>query len=313
MREEVKDGLIGIVIFSDGQHNWGKPPGDLAYQLGHTENKPRVPVYTVVCGARVAPPDLAITSLKATPPIVFKHGIANVEMRLPANNLPPGKIKITVAYPEAPELPERKPIVECVDFDGASQPPPRTIPVKMERAALEKLTVSVELLPNDGSKAEDRFPENNSRQVVVNVAPDKAKVLVVDGEMRWESHYLQTALHRDETMETKTVIFDQPRLNLVAEEDLKDTESARPAVARRRRIAPQRLHHPRRRFARGIAVRRTSPPGEVRRRSRRHAGDPGRQTVDAPGVPEAWRSDRPDAADHRRARSGPKRRFSISL
>jgi hypothetical protein len=220
LREELKDGLIGVVIFSDGQHNWGHPPGELAYQLGHTDSKPRVPVYTVVCGAKVPPPDLAIVSLKAAPPIVFKNGIAELDLRVAAHNLPEGKIKVTVAYPDAPELPDRKPIVEFIEFDGMNQPPPRTIPVKMERAAAEKLTVSVELLPKDGGTVEDRFPENNTRQVVVTVAPDKAKVLVVDGEARWELHYLQSVLNRDETMETNSVVFGQPRLNLVRDEDL---------------------------------------------------------------------------------------------
>ncbi len=220
LREELKDGLIGIVIFSDGQHNWGRPPGEFAYQLGHTDNKPGVPVYTVVCGAKVPPPDLAIASLKAAPPIVFKNGVAELDLRVAAQNLPEGKIKVTVAYPDAPELPERRPIVEFIDFDGINQPPPRTIPVKMERAAAEKLTVSVELIPKDGSKVEDRFPENNTRQVVVTVAPDKAKVLVVDGEARWELHYLQSVLNRDETMETSSVVFGQPRLNIVKNDEL---------------------------------------------------------------------------------------------
>jgi hypothetical protein len=134
--------------------------------------------------------------------------------------LPAGKIKITVAYPEASDLSPRLPIIEFVDFDGVNQPPPRTIPVKMDRAAAERLTVTVEIIGKDGGIIEDRFPENNIRQVVVHVAPDKAKVLLVDGESRWEQYYLQTALRRDPTMETGSVVFDQPRLNLVKEEEI---------------------------------------------------------------------------------------------
>jgi hypothetical protein len=44
------------------------------------------------------------------------------------------------------------------------------------------------------------------------VADDKAKVLVVDGEARWEYHYLATALQRDPTMKLDRVVFHQPRL-----------------------------------------------------------------------------------------------------
>jgi hypothetical protein len=222
LRGELQQGLLGVIVLSDGQHNWGAPPAELAALLGDAEGKPKVPVYAVVCGAKVPPTDLAIVSVKATPPTVFKHGSASLEVRLLANNIPPGKIKLTVSYPAAPELPDRKPVVEFIDHDGSSQPVPRTIPVRMDRAATETLTVTAEAVPNGGGTVDDRFPENNTKQVTVNVAPDKARVLVVDGEARWELHYLQTALLRDETMETKSVVFEQPRINAVREEDLKE-------------------------------------------------------------------------------------------
>ena len=74
-------------------------------------------------------------------------------------------------------------------------------------------------MPTDANDPrKDTRPENNTRPVVVNVSPDKAKVLLVDGEVRWEFHYLHTALVRDETMETTSVVFDQPRINAVPEE-----------------------------------------------------------------------------------------------
>ena len=221
-RTESKNGLLAVIVLSDGQHNWGEPPANYAMQLGSPENKHPVPVYAVVCGSRIPPTDLAITSVKATPSTVFKHGSASLEVRLMANNIPEGKIRVTVTYPDAPDLPKRKPIVETIEHDGVSQPRTITIPVKMDRAATETLIVTAEAMPKNGSKIEERFKENNTKQVTVNVAPDKAKVLVVDGEARWELHYLQTALIRDETMETKSVVFEQPRINAVREEDIKD-------------------------------------------------------------------------------------------
>ncbi len=221
-RTESKNGLLAVIVLSDGQHNWGEPPANYATLLGSAENKNSVPVYAVVCGSRIPPTDLAITSVKATPSTVFKHGSASLEVRLMANNIPEGKIRVTVTYPDAPDLAKRNPIVEMVDHDGVSQPRNVTIPVKMDRAATETLTVTAEAVPRNGSKVEERFKENNTKQVTVNVAPDKAKVLVMDGEARWELHYLQTALLRDETMETKSVVFDQPRINAVKEDDIKE-------------------------------------------------------------------------------------------
>lgn len=221
-RTETKNGLLAVIVLSDGQHNWGESPAGYAALLGSAENKSPVPVYAVVCGSRIPPTDLAITSVKATPSTVFKHGSASLEVRLLANNIPEGQIKTTVKYPDAPDLLKREPIVELVEHDGVSQPRTVTIPVKMDRAATESLTVTAEAVPRDGSTIQERFKENNTRSVTVNVAPDKAKVLVVDGEARWEMHYLHTALIRDETMETKSVVFDQPRINAVKAEDLKE-------------------------------------------------------------------------------------------
>jgi len=219
-REALKEGLVGIVVLSDGQHNLGGPPGEWARQLGGGEGKPAVPVHTIVCGARVAPADLSIVSARAVPPVVFKHGSAHIELRLQANNLPAGRFRITVQYPDADDLRTRPPIVEFIDYDGATPPPARTIPVKMDRASVEKLKVTVDALDQTGQPVPERFRDNNSRYVVINVAPDKARVLLIDGEARWEQHYLQTALNRDETMTARCVVFDQPRLDLVKENDL---------------------------------------------------------------------------------------------
>ena len=38
-------------------------------------------------------------------------------------------------------------------------------------------------------------------------------MLLVDGEARWELHYLATALQRDRLVDLKTIVFEQPRLN----------------------------------------------------------------------------------------------------
>src|SRR5262249_60254524 len=59
------------------------------------------------------------------------------------------------------------------------------------------------------------------RRVGVLGAPGRAKVLLVAGAIRWEFHYLQTALVRDETMDTTSVVFDQPRINAVTDDTAK--------------------------------------------------------------------------------------------
>src|SRR5262249_34452163 len=62
-------------------------------------------------------------------------------------------------------------------------------------------------------KAREARTDNNSRSTTVNVSDDQMKVLLIDGEARWEYHYLATALKRDRTLRVKNIVFQQPRLD----------------------------------------------------------------------------------------------------
>src|SRR5439155_1064927 len=75
--------------------------------------------------------------------------------------------------------------------------------------------------------------DNNRRAVMINVAEDTSKVLLVDGEGRWEFHYIWQALLRDQSMKVKSVLFQQPRLASRSADELQQLHlplSALPAV-----------------------------------------------------------------------------------
>ncbi len=61
---------------------------------------------------------------------------------------------------------------------------------------------------------------NNALATVVRVANDKARVLLIDGTMRWEYHYLANALGRDPTVKLDQVVFSQPRTGNLPEDKL---------------------------------------------------------------------------------------------
>lgn len=204
---------LGVVILTDGQHNWGAAPASRATELGNRG----IPVYAIAMGSSIPPTDLAVTSVKGTS-TVFKDTDAFIEARLLVNHIPPGKVKVTVRWPERPDEKSPEPLVETVQHDGTTQTYTVRFQARMPRPGTEVLTVTAEV---EGKEVKDRFPENDSREVMINVAPDKAKVLVVDGEPRWEYHYLATALNRDPTMGIRTVVFDQPRIGAVNDEGLK--------------------------------------------------------------------------------------------
>jgi hypothetical protein len=133
-----------------------------------------------------------------------------VEARVKVTGLPAGEIVVELPVPGKPE-PER----QTIQHDGSDRSYPVQFRVRLEKPGTHTLTVTAKPL-----KGETRT-DNNSRPVVVNVAEDQAKVLLVDGEPRWEYHYLATALARDRTMKVQSVVFQQPRIGAVPEAELK--------------------------------------------------------------------------------------------
>src|SRR5262249_44206996 len=74
--------VLGVVLLSDGQHNWGLSPVKKAIEMG--EHK--LPIYAVPLGAHQAPPDVAVVSVKA-PSAVFKDVDTQVEARVKVSGI----------------------------------------------------------------------------------------------------------------------------------------------------------------------------------------------------------------------------------
>jgi len=194
--------MLGVVLLTDGQHNYGEPPAKKAIELGERQ----IPVFPVALGARRPPPDVAVSAVKA-PHNVFKDVDAPIEVRFKATGLPAQNLKVELSL----DGPEKKLLEErVVRHDGKDQEYAERFTVRLDKPGTQTLTAKV--TPLDPATKETRT-DNNSRPAVVNVADDKAKVLLIDGEARWEYHYLASALARDRTMKLTGVVFDQPRLN----------------------------------------------------------------------------------------------------
>ncbi len=198
--------VLGIVLLTDGQHNWGPLPSAKASELG----KLGVPIFPIVIGARQPPADIAVINVQA-PTTVFKNSEVPVEARIQVNGITPRELLVTL------EQQGKSPLEERIQHDGKTSSYTVRFQPKMDEIGTKKLVVKVR------HEREELRDDNNSRALVVNVADDKAKVLLIDGEARWEFHYLSTALARDRSMEIKTVVFSQPRLGGSPEEELQKT------------------------------------------------------------------------------------------
>lgn len=186
---------VAVLMLSDGRHTAAGSPVAQATALGQLG----VPVHSVVLGSRVPPTDAAIARVQA-PATVFKGAEAAVEATIQINGLSPRTLIVELQRPGQPA------IVEKVEHPGGSKRHTVRIPVKVEDAGAHPMTVRLRPEP------EDTHPENDARNLTIQAADDRARVLLVDGEARWEHHYLATALARDPSMTVESVIFSQPRL-----------------------------------------------------------------------------------------------------
>jgi hypothetical protein len=200
-----------VILLTDGRHNRGELPASRAAKLGER----KTPIYAIALGSRQAGPDVAIVGLE-TPNAVFKNAEGSeqvnteVKATLRVRGLPAQEI--TVELQGMGRTLEQKRIVH----DGTDRDYPLAFGVTLNDEGTQKLTVTARPARDTG------HAENRSRSALVKVVEDQAEVLLIDGEARWEHHYLATALGRDPMVKkVKSVLFTQPRLGRIDEEELR--------------------------------------------------------------------------------------------
>ncbi|MCI0381186.1 MAG: VWA domain-containing protein [Gemmataceae bacterium] len=203
---ERKGKLLGVIVFTDGQHNIGKAPTQKAKQLAQT------PVYPVAVGSNVPPTDIAILEVKA-PASAFKDTDFAVAARLRLSGIPAGEIEVTLAGKDKGPAQEKK----TIRHDGQDRVVEAHFSVKAEHVGNHVLEIKAQSPAQDVREISN---ENNLAATVVRVAEDKIRVLLVDNEARWEFHYLANALQRDPAVEPDLVLFNQPRVGNLSEEKL---------------------------------------------------------------------------------------------
>jgi hypothetical protein len=203
--------LLGIVVLTDGQHNWDDSPVARAAKLGDL----KMPVYPIALGARQSPPSIAIARLKA-PPAVFKDVDIDVEAGVLITGLPAGEIIVELERPGS-----KTPLIERIKHDGRDRTYPVHFETRLDQVGAQALKVTAKMAPGAVQPKTKVRTDLSSRSTKINVADDKAKVLLIDGEARYEFHYLASALLRDRTMQVSRVVFNQPRIGKVPEDELK--------------------------------------------------------------------------------------------
>ncbi|NDE96818.1 MAG: VWA domain-containing protein, partial [Verrucomicrobia bacterium] len=193
-----------VILLSDGQHNAGEPPAELARLLGARG----VPVFPVGIGMQQRPPDLAVLAVKG-PDTVAADGrvCGTVELK---DDMPAGKpFTLRVAHGERvmweKELTTEAKHLRTVEFDF---PVKELVADELKRQDKDlrfanlplHFTASATVLDGEKDKS------NNEGALWVNATTQRPKVLVLDGRPRWEFRYLRNLLERDDRWEVNALL-----------------------------------------------------------------------------------------------------------
>ena len=192
--------LLGVVLVTDGRRNG---PGDPAATVDRLAAR-GVPIFPVLVGSTVPPTDAAIAAVKA-PTTVYKGDVATVEAVLKLDGYAGREVAVTLDRPGA------SPMRQTVTAPGDGSRPSVTFRVPLEQTGAVPLTLAV------GPMTGDIRPDNDRKIATIQVADDKARVLLVDGEARWEFRYLRNALARDPRVAVDSIVFHQPLTGLGAD------------------------------------------------------------------------------------------------
>jgi hypothetical protein len=213
--------VVGVVLLTDGRQNGPIDPLPTVRLLAARS----VPIYPVLIGSTRPPRDAAIAAVKA-PESVYKGDVATIAAVLKLDGYAGQEVAVTLDRPGA------SPLRQVVDAPADGSRPVVTFRVLMDEVGMTSLTIAIAPLEGDARLDNDR------RTVSVQVADDKARVLLVDGEARWEFRYLRNALARDQRVALEAVVFHQP------ENENMTTLSYATALPVRTEAAPARQDQP---------------------------------------------------------------------
>lgn len=215
LRVDSETPLAGLVLFSDGRDTSKSDPQQLLSRLSNLG----VPVFTVLVGSEHRPRDLAIAHVDA-PETVFEDDTPLVKAIVNAFGFEDQEITV---YLEDLDNPRLAPLQQKIRVNQ----PALEVAFSLEGQQLGRHRYRVRTDIEEGELRDD----NNSREFSISVVDDKAQLLILDGEGRWEFRYLRTAFERDKRVHVDEVVFEQPYLGILDEPFFKSKLSQLPQPA----------------------------------------------------------------------------------
>lgn len=186
--------LRGVVVISDGRHTGSTDAVAEAARLGGLN----VPVFTIPVGSRRPPRDLSILTVES-PAAVFLNDRARIDVTLGTAGFEGQDIVVRLVQ-DGVTL-DQQTVIPSADTAQLSFAVPTSAP---GRASFQ---IVAEPQPDE------LRDDNNTRSLSLQVTENKARVMLVDGDARWEFRYLNNLLQRDPQVALSAVLFRQPRVD----------------------------------------------------------------------------------------------------
>ena len=193
-----------VVLLTDGRHNSGKSPVQVARVLGGQS----IPIHAVGFGARREPPDLALLDVEH-PDLVFQkdrvRGTLLLKDQMPAGQAFVAQIGHGEEILWQEQLTTQDVRLRRVEFDfsidelverlGGSFDP------DVKHHALP-LTLRAVLAPLNG----ETETSNNEMDFRFSAITQSYRILLIDGRPRWETRYLRNVFERDDQWQIDTIL-----------------------------------------------------------------------------------------------------------
>ena len=186
--------VTAVVLLTDGRRNGPIDPLPAIDRLAARG----VPVYSILIGSTLPPRDAAVAAVKA-PETVYRGDVATVSATIKVDGYPGQTVAVTLDRPGASPLRQTL----KAPASAAAPRPVVSFAVPLDQTGQAPLSIAVEPLPGDVR------PDNDRHTISIQVIDDKVRLLLVDGEPRWEFQYLRNALKRDTRIDLRTVVFNQ--------------------------------------------------------------------------------------------------------
>ena len=193
--------VLGMILLTDGRDHSRQNLPAIAAGLKAANS----PVYHVLLGSTYRPRDLAIVFLEH-PQVVYKGDHPQLKVTLSTFGFEGKPIELELVSEDDPDS---TPLRQSITSNTTSA----IVEFDLQAETLGRHSFVVRTPVQEGETRAD----NNSRSFTFTVVDDRAKVLLVDGESRWEFRYLSTALSRDDRIDLKQILFEQPYLGVLPE------------------------------------------------------------------------------------------------